>query len=103
MHDELAARAAAAVLPEIDPLPLAEGQLLPVNRYRKRASRERGLDVRRHVVRAFGVVAVERIALRHQAVQPALEVALRRRIGILLDDEAGRRVAQEERAQAFFD
>ena len=56
---------------------------------------QRGLQVRGHVVRALGVMRVERIAFGHQAVQPALEVALRARVGVLLDHQARRGVPQK--------
>src|SRR5690349_12575785 len=92
-----------AVLPEVNTLPRAEAELAIDDRHRERGRRERGLDVRRHVVRPFGVVLVERIAFGDQAIQPALEVLLRRRIRVLLDDEARRGVAYEHRAQALAD
>ena len=60
---------------------------------------ERGLDVGRHVVRAFRAVAVERRVLGHELVQEGFQIALDVRIGVLLDDQRGRGVAQEQGEQ----
>src|SRR5688572_16401238 len=103
VDNQLPSGTATAVLPEVDALPRAKGELLAEDRNRQRGRGERGLDVRRHVVGALRVVLVEGIAFRDEALQPALEVALRRRVGVLLDHEAGGGVAQEERAQALAD
>src|SRR5437660_12901499 len=103
MHEQLALAAAATMLPQIDALPRAKTELAVHHGNGKRGSGKRCLDVRRHVVGSLGVVAVERIALRHEPIEPALEILLRGGIGILLDDEARRRMADEERAEALFD
>src|SRR5581483_7019459 len=103
MHDQLALAAVAAMFPEVNALPSAKAELALHDGNGKRRGGERGLDVRRHVVRSFGVVLIERIALWHESIQPALEVVLRGGIGVLLDDEARGGVADEERAQAVAD
>src|SRR4051812_26912247 len=80
--------AAATMLPEVDSLPGAEREAALDDGNADGSLGERRLDVRRHVIRAFGVVLIERIAFRHEPIQPALEILLRRGIGIFLDDEA---------------
>src|SRR5258706_3215413 len=103
VQHHLAARAAMAMFPKIHALPGTERELALAHRNRERGRGERGLDVAWHVVRPLGVVRIERIALGHEAVQPALEVALRRRIRVLLDHEARRGVPHENRAQALLE
>src|SRR5689334_11102047 len=81
VQHELPLAAAAPVLPEIDALPCAERKAPVDDRNADRRLCQRRLDVRRHVVRALGVVLIERIAFRHESIQPSLEVRLRRRVG----------------------
>jgi hypothetical protein len=45
-------------------------------------------------------VAVERIAFRHEPREERLEVAARRRVGVLLHDQACGRVAHEHGAES---
>src|SRR5687767_7222558 len=98
VNNQLPPGTAPAVLPQVDALPGAERKPAARNWNGKRTAGQCGLDMRRHVVGTFGVVLVERIAFGDKALQPALEVALRRRVGVFLDDEARRGVAQKHRA-----
>ncbi len=54
--------------------------------------------MRWHVVGTFGRVRVERVVFGDQAVQPGLQVAPRRRVGVLLNRQRGRCMAYENRA-----
>src|SRR5205814_4450740 len=83
VQDDLALAAAPAMLPEIDALPRAEREAYFDDGNAERGRGKRRLDVRRHVVRAFGVVHIERIGFRHEPIQPALEILLCSRIGVL--------------------
>src|SRR5438105_11187943 len=103
MHEQLALAAAATMLPQIDALPRAETELAVYRGNGKRGGGKRCLDMRRHVVGSFGIVPVERVALGDEAIEPALEILFRCRIGILLDKQACGRMADEERAQALLD
>jgi hypothetical protein len=56
-----------------------------------------------HVVVAFGHVREEGVAVGHQPAEERLQIALHGGIGVLLDEEAGRGVPDEDRAQALAD
>src|SRR5207244_5528416 len=101
VQHQLALAAAVPVLPKVDALPGAEREPPRDDRDGERGVRERRLDVCRHVVGSLGIVLVKGIALGHQPVQPALEILLRRRIGVLLDHQARRGVPHEHGAEAF--
>src|SRR6202158_3349849 len=92
VDEEVTMAGEAAVLPEVDPLPAAQAEGAVEERNRQRGGGERRLDVSGHVVRSFLGVGIERIALRYQPVEPALEVAPCRGIGVLLDHQAPRGV-----------
>ena len=89
-----------AMLPQEDALPGAEHEASSEHRNRQGCRGQCGLDVGRHVVRPFGRVGIERVALRDQALGPTLEIALSRGIRILLDGQARGCVRHEDRAQA---
>ena len=56
--------------------------------------------VRRHVVGPLFDVAKQRVAIRHEAREEALEVAQHLRVRVLLDQQAGRRVGDEHGDEA---
>ena len=60
-------------------------------------ARQRHLDVARHIVRPLERVGEMRIVLRHEAVEPRIEIAARGGVGVFHDDEAATRVAAEKR------
>jgi len=56
--------------------------------------------VGRHVVRTLGGMAEDRVPFGNEASEEPLEVALDLRVGVLLDDERRRRVADMEGQEA---
>src|SRR5574337_1134353 len=60
-----------AVFPQVDALPGAQHQLAAVHRHAEADPGEGRSHVRRHVVRAFRVVAEDRVAIGHGAGEPA--------------------------------
>src|SRR5689334_17157734 len=97
MRGHLAPVRANAVLPDIDSLPRAERQTASDERYRNVDRRQRSAHVRRHVVVAFLAMTEQRIAVRHEPREEALEVGAHFRVRVLLHEEACRRVAKEQR------
>src|SRR6185369_818072 len=91
----LAAVRAGAVLVEVDGLPGSERDVALHHRDGERGLGERGADVARHVVRALGGGVVEAVTIGDEPGEEALEVREHLRIGVLLDDQAGRGVADE--------
>lgn len=57
---------ARAVLPQINSLPRSERELSGANGNRKVYGRQRGADVRGHIVVAFRRVDEQRVAVRHK-------------------------------------
>src|SRR6185369_3856314 len=90
VYQQFAGSRMPAVLPEVDPLPGAETEVAVQDGDGERGGGEGRLDVRGHVVRPFGSVGVEGIALGDEAVEPGLQVAAGRRVGVLLDGQARR-------------
>ena len=80
-----------AMLEQIDALPRAERQPPLGDGDGDRHRRQRGLDVRRHVVRPFGRMddPAHRgiVRRRHEATEERVEVAPHVRVGILLDQQ----------------
>src|ERR1700677_4252962 len=70
------------VLPEIYSLPGAEAQLAGDDGNRERILCQDGSDVRRHVVGAFGVVLVGRIAVWDETGEKRLQVTAYTGIGV---------------------
>lgn len=92
-----------AVFPQINALPGAEGEVAAHDGDGDAGGGQCGLDVRGHVVGAFAGVGVERVVLGDEAAEPGFEVAFRAGVGVLLDDETGRGVADEDGAEAGVD
>src|SRR5688572_6691794 len=74
VHDDAARMAACAMLPEIDRLPGAEGELAVRDRDRFRRAGQRGAGMCRHVVRTLGVV-LPAPGLGCELGHPALQIA----------------------------
>ena len=72
--DECPAVSSPTVLPEVDRLPAAQRQLAARHRHVLRRLRQRGADVRRHVIETLGVVLVIG-ALRRDARKEPLQIA----------------------------
>ena len=87
------------MLEHIKPLPGAQRQLALVQRNAQRGLRQRRADMRGHVVRPFGGVAEVRAAVR-QLGEEILQILLHIGIGIFLDQQRGRGVADETGQQA---
>lgn len=103
MHHKLARPASVAVFPDVDALPSPEGEAAGVDGDGEGGGGEGGLDVGGHVVGAFGGVGVERIAFRHEAIEPRFKVASGRRVGVLLYGQARGGVANHDRTQSRTD
>ena len=88
-----------AMFEQIQALPCAEHHLSMLDRHRQLHLRQRGAQMRRHVVETFGVVFVALGVFGREAREVALEVALHRRIGVLLDQQRRGRMAAEQRQQ----
>jgi hypothetical protein len=92
-----------AMLPEVDGLPGAEGGAAVEDGEGESRRGEGCADVGGHVVRAFGGVAVEAVAVRDEAIQEVLQVGEDLRVGVLLDDQRCGRVAHVQREEALGD
>ncbi len=84
------------MFPEVDTLPCAQGERSVKYRNREAAPRQRGLNVRRHIIRPLGGMRKVVLFFWHEGGQPSLEIASRRRISILLNDKTCRSMGQKE-------
>src|SRR5581483_5176015 len=103
MGEDRSGMGGGPVLVEQDPLPCTEGGAALPDRDGEGGRGEGGADVCRHVVGTFGGVAEERVALRNQPVEEALQVAQHLRIGVLLDQQRGGGVLDVEGEEAGLD
>jgi hypothetical protein len=85
-----------AMLPEKHPLPRPEIALTTFDGDRQRRQREDRTNVRCHVVRALGVMAVRGITVGHQLGRELFQVTANRRIRVLADDQRCARMVDEE-------
>ena len=83
------------MLGEIETLPSAEPKFLANHRDVERYAGEHRLDVSRHIVRPFNIVHPAGIG-GCEPLERGDKIALHIRIGVLLDDERRRRVAQKK-------
>ena len=89
----------SAMLGDIDALPGAERHAAVGDRNMQRDAVEHGFDMRRHVVRPFGVVHPAGIG-RGEAIERGHKIDLHIRIGIFLNNQRRRRVADEQEKRA---
>ena len=89
-----------AVLPKVDALPGAEDETAADDGDGEIDGGEGGADMGRHVVRAFGGVFEESVAVWDKAIEEAVEVATDFRIGVFLDEERGAGVTEMQGAEA---
>src|SRR5687768_13479332 len=82
-----------AVLEEVKPLPGSQQGRSAADRYSERGLRQRGLDVRRHVVWPLGGMHDPVHALRNELAEEGVEVGPHVRIGVLLDQQRTRCMA----------
>ena len=99
MQRDLATMRLDAVLPQIDALPGAEHEPTLADRNRDLRRRQRRADMPRHVVEAFFAMAKDRVAVGNEPRHVAVEVGAHFGRGVLLDQQARRRVADEERQE----
>src|SRR6187399_3206990 len=97
---DLAPERLEPVLPDVDALPDAERQTALGDWDRQLHGGERRAHVRRHVVESLVAMAKDRIAVRDEAGEEAIEIGAHLGRRVLLDQQARRRVADEERHQA---
>lgn len=57
--------------------------------------------MRGHVIRPLQCVGIERVVFRHESVQPVLQVDPGAGIVVFLNEQTGRRVANEQGAKPF--
>jgi hypothetical protein len=89
-----------AVLDEVDRLPGAERECALQHRDLQRDRCQHRLDVRRHVVRSLGVMAPSGVFGR-KSIQRRGQIDEHGRIGIFLDGQRRRGVADEQRHRAL--
>jgi hypothetical protein len=88
MQHDFAAMSTSPMLDQINALSRSERQAAVDDRNGKVSLRQRRANVRRHVVRAFGTMLEQRVAVGHQAREKSLEIARDFRVGILLNQQA---------------
>jgi hypothetical protein len=81
-----------AMFPQINSLPRSEREPSGAQRNTQIHRRQRGADVRGHVVIAFRRVDEQRIAVRHEPFEKCLKIAPHVRVGIFLDEQRSGRV-----------
>lgn len=75
------------MLEDIKALPGSQGQFFPDERNRQTGPGQRGSDMRCHVVRTFGCVAVAFAVLRDELFEEVAHIERHIGIGILLNDQ----------------
>src|ERR1700740_448813 len=98
-QNERAAMRRATMLQQKNPLPHAELKPAISDRDRQLNLGQGAFDVRRHIVGALVVVAIEGDILRHQPVQKGVEIAQHVRRGVLLDQQRSRGVLEVDGQQ----
>lgn len=98
VQDELSAVRSRTVFEKIDTLPGSQRESAIHDGNRELHLCERGFQVGRHVVRAFGIVLVGSV-LRREAVEVRGDVEAHRGIGILLNEKRCRGVSAKQRQE----
>src|SRR5690348_4627929 len=99
-YRDLALMRIQAVLPEINALPGTQQQFAAMHRYGEAHASEDRADVRRHVIGAFRIVFEQRVAIRHHAGEPALQVVAHAGIGIFAKQQRATGMRGENMRQA---
>ena len=89
-----------AVFPNVDALPGAEDQSAVGDGDAQVHGRQRGADVRGHVVITFASVPEKRVAIGCEAGEEAFQVTAHFRIGIFLNEQRGGGVPEVQRGEA---
>ena len=84
-QDQTPAAPVITVFAQIYTLPGSQIQFPISDRDRDTGAQQTGLDVRRHIVRAFVDVSIKRIVFRYQSIEPMFQIALGTRISIFLN------------------
>ena len=92
-----------AVLEEENSLPCAEGHAATGHRNSLARARHRHAQMARCVVRSFRRMDVPSFSIRRDAVEKLMQVLARRRIGVLVNDQARAGVADEDRDNPFLE
>src|SRR5437763_9260734 len=92
--------ALAAVFPEIDSLPCAKREAAVLEGNGQCYGRQRRPYMRSHIIRTFGGVNKERIAIRHKPGHERFEIAPNIRVSIFLDQQRCGRMANLNRAKS---
>ena len=83
LQHDLTAMRPGAMLDQVDRLPRAQRKFASEDRDMQRCRRQHGLDVRGHVIEAFGIVAPSGV-LGRQPVERCRQILEHRRIGVFL-------------------
>ncbi len=90
------------MLPKIDALPGAQSEPAGVDGDREIHGGQSAAHVGGHIIVAFDRVHKKRVAVRHEPGEESVEVAADIGVGIFLDEERGRSVANVKRQQTAF-
>jgi hypothetical protein len=85
---------------QIDPLPSAKHQSPRGNRDRKLGWRERGPDMRGHIVRSFRPVEIAHVIFWRGGVEKIFKIGLNVRVCVFLNEERRRGMAAKYRQKA---
>ena len=85
------------MLPEKNTLPRAEAQTAAYKRDHFRRPCQRHFDVARHIIGSFVRMRKIRVILWYEAIDEALQIAARGRIGIFHNDQATTSMAAKDR------
>ena len=100
MNVDRAAMRVAAMFPKVDALPGAQTEAAILEWNGKVHARQRAANVRGHVIGTFGSVNEKAIAVGNNARHPGFEVATDIWVGIFLNEQRCRGVADMQRAKA---
>jgi len=89
------------MLPEKDPLPRAEAQTAANKRDHFCRPCQRHFDVTRHIIGPFVRMRKIRVILWYEAIDEALQIAARGRVGIFHNDQAATGMAAKDRNRTF--
>mgnify|MGYP001815464522 CR=1 FL=1 len=88
------------MLPEIESLPGTQGTAATTHRHSDVRLRQDAANVRRHVVRTFGSMNVNRVAIRHLPGHEGLKILQHGGVRIFAEHQGCARVTNEDLAKA---
>jgi len=101
MRRHLAPMCRTPMFKQVDALPGSQHHAPGVHRDRKLGLGQYGTNVRRHVIRAFQRMAVNRVIFRHESGKETRQIALNIRVGVFLHDQTGRGMPHKQGQQAI--